>query len=288
MTSRSPVRPLLGLALGLAVTLAGYLVARHVNEIRLYCAVEGGSPTGFQSCNSADFQHYAGLVAVLIGCLSSLGAGYALLARSRAATQAGRPWPTRRAAAAVARAIDRSLPGTGETPRLRGGFVSAVTIVLLVVAVIGGADLWNGDESGKTLAEFQHVNDALEVARLPPALVRSPDHGLCDTGGACAVSALAPTQLTPILEAYLHGTRDTEGESPQLCRKLAKLAQPCLVVVRGRFDGYPAVAIAFANLVLVTHGQPPKGAVYGGRPHIYFRGSEVSIAPDTPPQVLDS
>ena len=290
------------MGLGVAVGVAGLVVRHDVQPARTLCHLTAqihsfeqalttqtgalpGLPAKATSCAAVDLRYALGLVAALLG-LAIVAVGFAwLMRRSRRAAVSGAPWPIRRAMEATAGWLDARMPGrrTKSPPRLRGGFLAVLSVILIAVAVSGTVSLWQSHQRSVQMHTYLTATAALTTVKLPLGLRRTSDCG--DT--VCASSRLTPSQLEPMLRRLLHG-----GPAPALAALIACIPGRCPVTVYGHYDGALAVGDAFWHLLIVRNGKPPKGAVpihpdvppRAGHPAGYWYGSDIMIGTVNPQQ----
>jgi hypothetical protein len=286
--------PLL-IGVGVLAGLAGELIREAAAPARAVCQVNAqfgsierllttnvgplpGLPTKAPSCTALDLRYDLGLGTALSG-LAMILVGFVLaIRRGRRAADAGRPWPLRRAMDATATWLDVHLPGSRgrSTPRLRGGYLAALSAILVILAVSGAISWWNGYQRSERVHTYETATAALTTERLPPNIQRVA--GPCgDT--ICATSALNPPQLDRELRHLLNG-----APMPPLTA-MVPCPGPCPVTLFGHFDGAVAIADAFWNLVVVRNGKVRKGAIPARRgvrarrgvPDAYYLGSTILI-----------
>jgi len=304
IASAKPSRPgwaALALLGGMAIGIAGYLVARAGRSSRSACQIarfyywssrqlnSAFHATVYRvaarppSCSSASLHYDLGIALTVLGAVLALIALITLLIRSRRATAAGTPWATQRAAASAARWLDAHLPGRrGPEPRIRPGFVTVLALVALVGAVVGADAAWrnyyNQQELSAQLRNYDRAAAALASVQLPATMHREPSANCGNP--LCARSALPPRALQPFLRRFLHGAPEP-GETAGDCQRLMALGiAGCAVTVNGEYDGYPTVGLVFPHMLIVRHGHPPQGAIRDVRNHeIFFLGSDIWIGP---------
>jgi hypothetical protein len=271
------------LVLAIVVVVAGAIEWRAAQPAHTFCNVfnevgpllhlPGHAPLKVPSCAGVERRYDLARAVSLLAAAAALIAFVGRMRRSRKAAAAGAPWRSRRVMEAGARWVDRRLPGrTGSTPRLRPGFLLALSALLLLVGGMATASALRKHRAGEELASYDRAEAALARLALPSGIQRSASG--CGESAVCARSTLTPKQVQPDLEKLLHG------------RAQALILLPCIenicpVTVYGHIDGYPALAMANRHLLLlpVKHGRPPKGAVPAarGRGRLFYLGSNISI-----------
>jgi hypothetical protein len=292
------------IGIGAATGIAGLVERQGVAPARALCQLNaqvvsfnrslGGNagspslPTKAVSCASFDLRYDLGLAAALLGlAIVVVGFGW-LTRRSRRSARAGAPWPLRRKMDAAALWIDARLPGRGggSQPRLRGGFLTALSALLIVAAVVGGDALWNSYQRSEQIQTYETATTALAAVRLPTGLHKEAPTTCEDT--VCARSDLWPAQVAPTLRKLIDG-----APMSLIPDEPCPAANRCPVTLIGHYDGALTIAIAFWRLVQIRHGEPPKGAIRI-HPRVrvtradpyrdYWYGSEIYIGTIDPQQ----
>jgi hypothetical protein len=130
--------------MAIAIAVAGAIewwAARHAHtlcnvfkEFGPLLHLPGHAPLRDPSCAAVERHYDLARAATLLGAIVALIAFVGRMRRSRKAAAAGAPWRSRRIMEASARWVDRRLPGrNGSTPRLRPGFLTALSALLLLV-----------------------------------------------------------------------------------------------------------------------------------------------------------
>ena len=294
--------PVIGV--GVAISVAGLVVRGDAAPARTVCQVNAqvqsfmqsvsgkvgrlpGLPTKATSCAALDLRYDLGLVGALVGLVIAMAGFVWLMRRSRRAARSGAPWPIRRTLDAAARWLDARLPGNryGAEPRIRGGFLAGLGVVLVVAAVGGAVSVWDGYQRSQQIHGYEAATTALTALQLPHGLQREPA-GACGDETVCARSSLNPPQIGPFLRHLLDGAPNPSATAAIPC------AGPCPVVIYGHYDGALTVGIAFWHLLIVRDGKPPRGAIparpsipaRAGRPAAYFLGSDIDIGTVDPRQ----
>jgi hypothetical protein len=290
------------MGLGVAVGLAGLAVRHDAQPARTVCHLSAelhsfdesliqqtgplpGLSAKATGCAFLDLRYALGLVAALLGLLI-VAAGFVwLMRRSRRAAASGTPWPVRRTMEAAASWIDARVPGgrAGSAPRLRGGYLAVLSVLLVVVAIGGAVSLWQSHQRSAQIHSYVVATAALTALKLPAGLQRTA--ACADT--VCASSRLSPGQLAPILRRLLDG-----APIPAVTALIPCPVGRCPVTVYGHFDGSVVVGNAFWHLLVVRNGKPPKGAVplhpglrvRAGHAYGYWYGSDVMIGTINPQQ----
>jgi hypothetical protein len=290
ISDRRPVRAgwtLPVVVAGVVVAVGGLVVRRDVGPVRSVCQINAQirslmesvakTPRSFASCSSLDLRYDLGTAAAVLGLLIVAVGFVCLMRRSRRAGLAGASWPIRRVMDASARWLEACLPGghSGSRPRLRGGYLALLSVTVGVVVVVGAVSLWHSHERSERIHAYDTATAALAALELPSSVERTAD--VCGDP-VCGRSSLSPPQVEPMLRRLLNG-------APNPVSALLPCAGRCPVVIYGRFKGSLAVGVAFWHLLIVRHGEPPKGAipvrpgtaVRPGHPYAYYLGSEINI-----------
>ncbi len=283
---------------GVVLGIGGLVVRHNAAPLRAFCqlraqlaAFDGAltkstgplpefkPPPALPGCTAINLRYDLGLVTALVALVVTAVGLLFLMVRSRNAAAAGSAWPVRRRMDAAAAWLDARLPGRrpGSPPRLRGGFLAVLSLVLLVVAGAGGASLWNSYKRSEQIQTYETANALLAAIKLPPGMKHAP--GVCQFT-VCATSSQSPAQIEPFLRRVLHG-----GPIPALSNLLACPLNACPVTIYGQFHGTLAFGDALRNLIVVRNGKPPKGAIpvhpnlhaHRGQPVGYWFGSQVTI-----------
>lgn len=284
------------LAVGVAAVVAGYIVMFTVESARTLChdfaedyvlgAVGAAGKIGAPSCTTDDLRYFGGIAGIVLGLVLGGSSVVVLRARSIAATAAGTPWASRRAATSVAGWLDSKLPGrNGGTRHTRPGFVTSLVVAVVLGAIVAGAASWRSYRNAQDLHNYINAGAALATTRLPADLQRESVSMCGNSSPLCARSRLSPPQLQAQLGHFFHGTPQPDGFPDRRCARNAKRGGlACSINVFGEFDGYPTIATALWHPVFVRNGHPPAGALPGGRRDLYFLGSDVFAGPVLPPR----
>jgi hypothetical protein len=174
--------------------------------------------------------------------------------------------------------IDARLPGRsdGPQPRLRGGFLTALRMLLIVVAIVAGGSLWNSYQRSNQLRTYETATTALAAVQLPGWLHEGP--ATCgDT--VCATSVRRPAQVAPTLRTLIHGVSLTRLDIPCVA------ANRCPIALIGHYDGALTIGTVFWGFLAIRHRKPANGAiplhpnlhVKPGQARGYWYGSDVYI-----------
>jgi hypothetical protein len=250
-TSRA-VWPLTWLSTAIGIAAAAFLAARGTEAVRNACHLAAYADrldsTGLgiryrpPSCSAADVQFSVWIYIAIVSTVIALIALGILLRRGSKAAAAGQPWPTRRVSLAIAAAVNRRLSGAQVGPRA----VTALSFVLLVVVLAGGALAFRSYRSSADKTNFQRTARALAAVRKLPAGLTPVRGGHCG-GALCARSALAPAKAAAVLAAFLKTTVEPGLDGAHCAR-----SSSCTLYVGGRFDGFPTLAGA-----VLTPGRHP-------------------------------
>jgi hypothetical protein len=299
---RKGVRPGWSVAVivaGVAAGVAGLVVEHNAAPAHSLCQLAGqlqsfdqslsnsvGSLPAFRppvitTCGSANLRYDGGLIAALVGLALAIGGLAWLMRRSRRSARQGAPWPVRRRMDAAANWLDVRLPRarTGSQPRLRGGFLSVLAVLVVVVAVGGLIWQWDSYQRSQQIQTYETANAVLAAIKLPPDMKHAP--GPCQFT-VCATSRQSPAQIGPFLRRLLHGA-PAPAVNALLCP--IPIQGNCPVTIYGHFHGAVAFGDALQNLIVIRNGKPPKGAVpihpnlhsRPGQPVGYWYGSQVTI-----------
>ena len=200
--------------------------------------------------------------------------------------------------------LERQDDGGRGTPwRIRPRFLIALVLVLAAAgAAVGIRTLVHAHsrsvraaQLSRTANAFAAANRDLSARSLPRGVLPGPGTAVgCSGAALCGHSALTPQQLAPELRAFVGPALRVRGRVAPLlgsCLHPPGARHPfCAATEAGRFRGYPILAIAFWNVVVVKHGPGPPGARLYDRTRserLYLRGSTVSISLSAPALLSD-